>query len=251
MSAARIIWLDPQDPPDAFPDIDDALAEPDGLLAAGGDLGSARLIEAYRRGIFPWFDDGQPILWWAPDPRCVLPPGEFHVARSLKRAVRNSSCEIRFNTAFADVIRACAAPRPSQPGTWITGDMIAAYERLYEEGWAHSVEVWNGADLAGGVYGLAIGRLFFGESMFSAETNGSKFAMLALSRILAANEFALIDCQVASPHLTTLGARMIPRSAFAEILNDACNPTVRFENWPVGPIKVAELQSFLHNSRAI
>lgn len=251
MSANRIAWLDPGDPPDTFPDLADALAEPDGLLAAGGDLGSARLIEAYGRGIFPWYEEGQPILWWSPDPRCVLRPHELHVSRSLRRAVRKSSFEIRCNTAFSDVIQACAELRPSQTGTWITRDMIAAFERLHAEGWAHSIEVWNGDELAGGVYGIAIGGVFFGESMFSRRTNASKFAMLALSRILSDNDFVLLDCQVVSPHLTTLGARMIPRQEFAAILATACQPEQTFENWPDTPIKVAELQAFLHNSRAL
>lgn len=250
MSASRIVWLDPGDPPDAFPDIVNALAEPDGLLAAGGDLSSARLIEAYRRGIFPWFDEGQPILWWSPDPRCAMRPEEFHVSRSLRRALRKSSFEIRFNEAFADVIRACAEPRPSQAGTWITSDMILAYERLHTEGWAHSVEVCDGAELVGGVYGIAIGRMFFGESMFSRRTNASKFGMLALARILSDNGFALLDCQVVSPHLSTLGAHMIPRAEFSAILAEACETPAAFENWPDAPIKVAELQPFLHNSRA-
>lgn len=250
MRANRIVWLDPEDPPNAFPHIDDALVEPEGLLAAGGDLGSARLIEAYRRGIFPWYDDGQPILWWSPDPRCVLRPREFHVSRSLRRALRKSSMEIRFNTVFSDVIRACAEPRPSQTGTWITADMIVAFERLHDEGWAHSIEVWDGGELAGGIYGIAIGRMFFGESMFSRLTNASKFGLLALSRIMSDEGFALLDCQVVSAHLTTLGARMIPRSEFAAILAEACEPPLAFEKWPDAPIKVAELQAFLHNSRA-
>lgn len=250
MRANRIVWLDPGDPPNAFPGIDDALVEPEGLLAAGGDLSSERLIEAYRRGIFPWFDEGQPILWWSPDPRCVLRPGEFHASRSLRRAIRKSSFEIRFNTAFPEVIRACAEPRPAQAGTWITRDMMLAYERLHAEGWAHSVEVWDNAELAGGVYGIAIGKMFFGESMFSRRTNASKFGMLALAHIMSNNDFALLDCQVVSAHLSTLGARMIPRSEFAAVLATACEPPTAFENWPDAPIKVAELRPFLHNSRA-
>ena len=241
MSASRITWLSPSDPPDAFPDIDDALVEPDGLLAAGGDLSPSRLLAAYRRGIFPWYEEGQPILWWSPDPRCVLIPDEFHVSRSLRRAARGSKGELRFNTAFADVIAACAEPRPSQRGTWITRDMIRAYDRLHRDSWAHSVEVWDEGRLTGGVYGLAVGRVFFGESMFSRKTNASKFALLGLCRILATNGFELLDCQVVTRHLTTLGAAMISRAEFNDILERACTPPNAFENWPDDPISVAEL----------
>ncbi len=241
MSASRITWLSPSDPPDAFPDIDDALVEPDGLLAAGGDLSASRLLAAYRRGIFPWYEEGQPILWWSPDPRCVLEPDEIHVSRSLRRAARGSSGELRINTAFADVIAACAAPRPPQRGTWITREMMRSYERLHRDGWAHCVEVWQDAQLVGGIYGLAIGRMFFGESMFSRETNASKFALLALCRILSNHGFELLDCQVVTRHLTSLGASMISRADFKAILKRACTPPTAFENWPDDPISIAEL----------
>lgn len=241
MSANRITWLAPSDPPDGFPDIDDALGEPDGLLAAGGDLSVPRLLVAYSRGIFPWYEEGQPILWWSPDPRCVLKPDEFHASRSLRRAARNSAGELRFNTAFADVIAACAEPRASQRGTWITGEMLQAYERLHRDGWAHSVEVWQDARLTGGIYGLAIGDVFFGESMFSRETNASKFALLALCQILSSSGFELLDCQVVTPHLKTLGASLMPRTAFKAILRRACTPPKAFENWPEAPISINEL----------
>lgn len=241
MSSARIRWLRPDEPADAFPPLDEALAEPDGLLAAGGDLGTARLLYAYRHGIFPWYDSGQPPLWWSPNQRCVLRPGDFHVSRRLRRMLRQSTAEIRFNTAFADVIRQCAAPRPSQRGTWITTDMIAAYERLYAESWAHSIEVWRDGTLVGGLYGLAIGRVFFGESMFSGESNASKIALLTLSRMMDEGQLALVDCQVVSPHLSSLGAILLPRDEFAAALARYCAPPARLENWPNAPIPVSSL----------
>ena len=182
MSNNPITWLNPSDPPEAFPDVEQALNEPDGLLAAGGDLSSERLFAAYRCGIFPWYDEGQPILWWSPNPRCVLRPEDFHVATRLKRQIRASSLSLSYNRAFGEVIRACAGKRDSQQGTWITPQMLAAYERLHDEGWAHSIEVFDGKQLIGGVYGLCIGRIFFGESMFSTQANASKIALLGLTR---------------------------------------------------------------------
>jgi leucyl/phenylalanyl-tRNA--protein transferase len=241
VSNSRIAWLSPGDPIDAFPPLEAAMREPDGLLAAGGDLSMERLLFAYRSGIFPWYDDGQPLLWWSPDPRCVLRPGDLHVSRRLRRTVRQSKARIRFNHDFGQVIRACAAPRASQPGTWITTDMIAAFEQLQQEGWAHSVEVWENGELSGGVYGLAIGRVFFGESMFSRKPNASKMALLALMRYLREGQFELLDCQVISSHLLSLGARLIPRTEFASALERLCDPPHRFENWPSDPIAVSEL----------
>ena len=244
----RIAWISANDPPDAFPDIARAMREPDGLLAAGGDLSSPRLLAAYRLGIFPWFDDGQPILWWSPDPRCVLLPGEFHVSRRLHRELRRSDAEIRFNTRFADVIGKCAEPRPGQFGTWITGDMMDAYMRLHDEGWAHAIEVCRADELIGGLYGLAIGRVFFGESMFSRQSNASKYALCALSRYLQTREFELIDCQVLSHHLTTLGATLMPREQFAGILKVACEPPEPFRDWPDKPLPVTELAAIRGNT---
>lgn len=241
MSNTRIAWLRPGDPVDAFPALNEALKEPDGLLAAGGDLGSERLLHAYRHGIFPWYDDGQPLLWWSPDPRCVLRPGGFHLSRRLRRQVRRSAAEIRFDTAFADVVRRCAAPRASQRGTWITADMIDAYERLHAEAWAHSIEIWREDVLIGGLYGLAIGRVFFGESMFSHEPNASKIALLVLARMMDDRRFALVDCQVVSAHLTSLGATLLPREEYVAILGQHCTPPTRVENWPIAPIPVTEL----------
>lgn len=237
----RIAWISAADPPDAFPAIERAMREPDGLLAAGGDLSSERLITAYRLGIFPWFDQGQPILWWSPDPRCVLVPGDFHVSRRLRRELRRARAEIRFNTCFADVIARCAAPRPGQHGTWITNEMIAAYRSLHADGWAHSIEVWQDDALVGGLYGVSIGRVFFGESMFSRRSNASKYALYALSRYLQTREFALIDCQVLSHHLTTLGATLMPRPRFADILGVACDPPEKFAAWPGRPLPVSEI----------
>ena len=241
MSNSRIVWLSAEDPPDAFPPADAALREPDGLIAAGGDLSSERLLCAYRRGIFPWYDEGQPLLWWSPDRRCVFQPGDFHVSRRLRRSLRQSRAEVRFDTAFGAVIRACAAPRGAEHGTWITPDMIAAYERLHREGWAHSVEVWQDDSLIGGLYGLAIARAFFGESMFSGADGASKIALLALSQMMDTDKLGILDCQLVSSHLLSLGATIIPRDQFGTILDTLCSPVKRFENWPTAPISVPEL----------
>ncbi|MDJ0795042.1 MAG: leucyl/phenylalanyl-tRNA--protein transferase [Woeseiaceae bacterium] len=233
--------MNEDDPPGAFPPVSAALREPDGLLAAGGDLSSARLLEAYRRGIFPWYDEGQPLLWWAPDPRCVFLPGDLHVSRRLRRAVRRSAAEIRFNTAFGEVIRACAEPRSYGPGTWITKDMVEAFEQLHGEGWAHSIEVWQDDRLVGGLYGLAIGGALFGESMYSDAPNASKYCLVFLDQLLADGRLGLIDCQVQSSHLLSLGASTIARTDFVERLDALCEPVLRFETWPDAPIKVLEL----------
>lgn len=243
MSNGRVVWLSPGDPCDAFPPVEAALREPDGLLAAGGDLSSERLLYAYRCGIFPWYEDGQPLLWWSPDPRCILKPGAIHLSRRLSRSLRRSTAEVRFNRSFGNVIRACAGPRRSGQGTWITPDMIMAFEKLHHEGWAHSVEIWQDDSLIGGLYGLAIGRAFFGESMFSNDANASKIALLTLSRMMDSSEFGIVDCQVPSSHLLGLGATLIPRRAFMDILTPLCNPQIRFENWPRDPISVLELLS--------
>jgi leucyl/phenylalanyl-tRNA--protein transferase len=237
----RVAWISPGDPPDAFPDIRRAMAEPNGLLAVGGDLCSPRLLTAYRAGIFPWFSEGQPILWWSPDPRCVLVPGQFHASRSLRRALRRSDACIRFNTCFDTVIQRCAEPRPGQEGTWITREMVEAYSRLHEEGWAHSIEVWRGDRLIGGLYGVAVGRVFFAESMFSGESDASKFALYALSQHLRTRGFPLIDCQVTSEHLARLGATMLPRTVFAQILKRACTPPERFNDWPAEALLASEI----------
>jgi leucyl/phenylalanyl-tRNA--protein transferase len=232
MSQLRIHWLRQDDPPEAFPPVEQALVEPNGLLAAGGDLSPARLLHAYRAGIFPWFEAGQPILWWSPDPRCVLRPDRFHIARSLRRAVCSGHFELTFNQACGDVIEACSMRRAGQSGTWITSDMKLAYRRLHASGWVHSVEVWRRQRLVGGLYGIASGKAFFGESMFSREANGSKIAMMALCQVLNTRAFALLDCQVASPHLLSLGAELIDRAEFTRLLAEINRTPVRSDFWP-------------------
>lgn len=243
MSAGRVVWLTAADAPETFPPVDDALREPDGLLAAGGDLSTARILAAYRQAIFPWYDNGQPLLWWSPDPRCVFRPGDLHVSRRLRRDLLRSRCELRINSAFAEVIEACAGPRRHGQGTWITNDMRAAYVRLHAEGWAHSVEVWEEDELVGGLYGLAIGRVLFGESMFSRQSNASKMALLLVDRLLSSGVLGILDCQVQSSHLLSLGAITIPRAEFVERINALCDPPEPFAGWPMTPLQVAELAS--------
>lgn len=207
-----IPWLEADAP---FPPVRLALREPDGLLAAGADLSPQRLLTAYRHGIFPWFAPGDPILWWSPDPRMVLFPERLRVTRSLAKTLRNAPYEVRFDTAFDQVIAACAAtPRAGQSGTWITAAMQAAYGRLHAMDYAHSVETWRDGRLIGGLYGIAIGRAFFGESMFAHATDASKIALAHLCRFLAARDFGIIDCQMETAHLATLGACPIPRDEF-------------------------------------
>ncbi len=216
-----IPFLRPGDPPDAFPPLEQALEEPDGLLCAGGDLSPARLLEAYRRGIFPWYSEGQPILWWSPDPRAVLFPGEFRISRSLAKTRRNRGYETRVNHAFADVVARCADVDLRPEGTWISPDMQSAYLELRRLGHAHSVEAWRAGQLVGGLYGVALGRVFFGESMFSLERDASKVALARLVEESVARGVELIDCQMTSPHLESLGARCIPRARFRELLSAA------------------------------
>lgn len=201
-----------------FPPLDKALREPNGLLAAGGDLSPARLVAAYRHGCFPWYAQGQPLLWWSPDPRTVLFPDEFHLSRSLAKLIRQQRFSVTFDHDFAAVIQACAEPRDYADGTWITESMQHAYLQLHRQGIAHSVEVWEGEQLVGGLYGLAMGRLFFGESMFSRRDNASKVGFATLVDKLRHWGFALIDCQMHTQHLHSFGARPIPRSEFASYL---------------------------------
>lgn len=241
MTNNRITWIGPDDPPNCFPPVDTALREPDGLLAAGGDLAPERLLWAYRHGIFPWYDEGQPLLWWSPNPRCLFARGDFHASRRLLRWMRSSSIEVRTNSAFGEVIRACAGPRRYEQGTWITPDMIAAYETLHDQGWAHSIEIWDGDELCGGLYGLIIGKAFFGESMYSARENASKVALMFLDSLLDSGDFELIDCQVISQHLMSLGARILPRNEFVTALESACASLRRYENWPSAPITARQL----------
>ena len=205
----------PPEPDAPFPPADRALRQPDGLLAIGGDLSPPRLLNAYRHGIFPWYSQGQPILWWSPDPRTMFAADGVRLGSKFRRGLRRSTWEIRADTAFAEVIRACAeTPRPGQRGTWITREMRAAYERMHELGHAHSFEVFEGERLVGGIYGVAIGRMFFGESMFSAESGGSKVALAALAAHLGSWGFPLIDAQVENDHLLSLGAELWPRPRF-------------------------------------
>ena len=211
-------WIDPDNPDIYFPDVEHALQEPDGLLAVGGDLQPERLLYAYRNGIFPWYGPDQPILWWSPDPRLVLYPEQLHVSRSLAKTLRQQRFSVTFDQAFEQVIQACAAPRPGQAGTWITPEMQAAYVDMHRLGHAHSVECWQQDRLVGGLYGLAMGRVFFGESMFSHMTDASKVGFVTLVRQLESWDYRLIDCQVYTGHLERLGARMIPRREFTRLL---------------------------------
>ena len=230
-----IPWLDPHRPDQPFPPLEMALDDPDGLLAAGGDLSPERLVRAYRSGVFPWFERGQPILWWSPDPRAVLTPQTVKVSRSLRKRLKREEYRISFDSAFRGVMRACAEPRPGQRGTWITDDMVEAYCRLHEAGIAHSVECWHGESLAGGLYGVAIGRVFFGESMFSRRVDASKVALVGLAQQLDEWGYRLIDCQVSSPHLTSLGAVEIPREKFVGRLDEWCESGGRSGSWKSEP----------------
>ncbi len=210
--------LAPDDPSVAFPDVREALAEPDGLLAIGGDLSVARLVNAYRHGIFPWFSAGDPILWWSPDPRTVLHPRRLRVSRSLRKLLRRRRLGVTMDRDFPAVIKACAAPRADGGGTWLVPEMISAYRALQVHGIAHSVEVWQRDSLVGGLYGVAIGGIFFGESMFSRTDNASKVALVHLCNFLCEHGFALIDCQVLTGHLVRMGAEQIPRERFVELV---------------------------------
>jgi leucyl/phenylalanyl-tRNA--protein transferase len=208
-----IPFLGPTDP---FPPVEEALDEPDGLLAAGGSLSTRRLVDAYRRGIFPWFNEGDPILWWSPDPRAVLRPERIHVSHSLKKRLKKEAFLITIDRAFPRVLDGCAAPRMGDSGTWLSGPMRRAYRTLHASGLAHSIEVWMDGELSGGIYGVAIGRMFFGESMFARRTDASKIAMVRFAAQLARWGFPLIDCQLETGHLASLGAETMPRARFVE-----------------------------------
>ena len=226
-----ITWLSPQDAPDHFPPVERALDDPAGLLAAGGDLSAQRLLAAYQRGIFPWYSAGQPVLWWSPDPRAVLLPREFRLTRSLAKTLRNRGFELRVNGDFQGVIEGCAAPRPHSPGTWLIPEMRAAYLDLHRLGFAHSVEAWLEGGLAGGLYGIRLGGVFFGESMFTRVRDASKAAMAHLVQLCLAEGIALIDCQLHSRHLASLGSRQIPRRQFQALLRQHVSPVPG----PLGP----------------
>jgi leucyl/phenylalanyl-tRNA--protein transferase len=215
-------WLNPESPDVTFPDVELALKEPDGLLAIGGDLSLSRLLTAYVNGIFPWNGPGQPILWWSPDPRLVLPPADLRISRSLRKTLKKHVFRVTLDEAFEAVIGHCAGPRAHTSGTWITPEMTAAYLELHRQGYAHSVECWQEDRLAGGLYGVSIGRIFFGESMFAHISDASKVAMAYLAWQLRRWDFPLIDCQVYTPHLESLGAVLLSRKEFTGILRVAC-----------------------------
>lgn len=229
-----IPWLSSGPDDTDFPPTRSALAEPNGLLAVGGQLSPPRLLAAYRHGIFPWYESDQPILWWTPDPRAVLFLRELKISRSLRKSVRNAGYLVSLDRDFSSVVGRCAAPR-REAGTWITSQMARAYERMHKLGHAHSVEVWHDDRLAGGLYGLAIGRVFFGESMFSLRRDASKVALAHLVARLLESGFELIDCQLPTPHLASLGARLIPRAEFEALLNRLCEQEPASIPWPQLP----------------
>jgi leucyl/phenylalanyl-tRNA---protein transferase len=210
--------LGEQADPNWFPPLEQALREPPGLLAAGGDLSPTRLLAAYERGVFPWYSAQQPILWWSPDPRMVLFPNEFKCSRSLRKTLRNGPYTTRLDHAFSATIRACAAPRRTGPDTWLNSQMIASYEQLHALGFGHSIETYDAGRLVGGLYGLQLGQVFFGESMFSTGRDASKVALARLVEECRARDIRVIDCQVASGHLASLGAREVSRSEFVQLL---------------------------------
>lgn len=223
-------WIEDGDT--EFPPTRSALVEPNGLLAVGGDLCPQQLIAAYRRGIFPWFDDTQPVLWWSPDPRLVLFPDQLHISKSMRKLLQKKAFSVTTDTAFSAVMQACAQPRKDQDGTWISDQMIAAYQSLHESGYAHSVEVWLQGELVGGLYGVHIGRVFFGESMFSRVSNASKYGFINLITSLQKQGVKLIDCQVHTSHLASLGAQEIPRTMFEQLLTKYISPADNSVNWP-------------------
>lgn len=230
-TSSNFYWVRDNKIASEFPSINSALKDPDGLLAIGGDLSPERLIHAYRRGIFPWYSQGQPLLWWSPDPRWVLDPEQIKISRSLKKSLKKKKFIITFNMAFEKVIQECAVPRKDMSGTWITREMQTSYLTLFKKGYAHSVECWHDDILVGGLYGIIIGKIFFGESMFSRKPDASKVALVHLSNQLSEWGFPLIDCQVHSSHLESLGAIPIPRNTFASLLNKYCNIKNR-HSWP-------------------
>lgn len=236
----RLAWIEPGHP---LPDPRQALADPNGLLAAGRDISAERLLEAYRKGIFPWYAEGQPVLWWSPDPRMVLAPHRFKASRSLVRTVRSltrsGAWTLRLNSQFEAVIRACAAPRRDGPGTWISEEIIRAYTDLHRRGHAHSVEVWNDSGaLIGGLYGVSIGRMFYGESMFARATDASKLALFALARLLQRLDFPMIDCQQSTRHLASLGAQEVSRAEFLRAIADLAGQTA--PDWSALSIEIPQ-----------
>ena len=212
-----IPFLAPDDDVTPFPAIRTALNEPNGLLMAGGNLNEKRLLAAYRAGIFPWFEAGEPILWWSPDPRCIIWPDDIKVSRSLRKTIRNGHLQVTENYDYREIMRRCGAPRKGSTGTWITDEMVAAYCHLNTQGIARSLEVWLGHQLVGGLYGIQMGRVFVGESMFSTETDASKVALVHLAQ---SGKYKLIDCQLETPHLSSMGATTITREHYLQLLNE-------------------------------
>ena len=233
----HIYWVAENVIANDFPPVSSALRDPDGLLAIGGDLGPERLIDAYQKGIFPWYSEGQPILWWSPNPRCVLEPGDINISRSLCKTNRKGHFNITFNKAFKQVILACSKPRQENEGTWITQDMHKAYVELHKLGHAVSVECWCNKELVGGLYGITIGKVFFGESMFSYQTDASKVALVYLVNYLNSKNFRLIDCQVHSTHLQNLGAIPMPRDMFINLLDHYCHQSVTHD-WLIPEMQI-------------
>jgi leucyl/phenylalanyl-tRNA---protein transferase len=223
-----LAWLEKDDP---FPPVERALKNPSGLLCAGADLSLPRLLDGYSRGIFPWYSRGEPILWWSPDPRMVLECDALKVPRSLAKSVRNKGFEVRIDSSFAAVLKQCAGPRKGETGTWLSREMQAAYLALHRAGYAHSFETWRGDELVGGLYGMALGRMFYGESMFSHATDASKVALVRLVEFLKSRGFPLIDCQVHTPLLASLGARQVPRRAFLRTLGTLVNYPEPLGKW--------------------
>ena len=227
-----ITWLAPTDPPDHFPPPERALDDPAGLLAAGGDLSTERLLAAYRRGIFPWYSAGQPVLWWSPDPRAVLMPAEFRLSRSLAKTLRNRGFVDRIDQDFQAVLDGCAAPRAQSPGTWLLPEMRAAYLELHLRGFAHSFETWLDERLVGGLYGIRLGNVFFGESMFSRERDASKAALARLVEYCHSQGIVVIDCQLPSRHLQSMGSRLISRAQFQGLLREHIAMGTVFVQYP-------------------
>lgn len=230
--ALRLWQIGENDAPNEFPPTDHALQHPNGLLAVGGDLSPDRLIHAYSRGIFPWYSEDEPILWWSPDPRTVFIPGQVHVARRLARRMRSEDYAVTLDRAFADVVTACSAPREKQIGTWLLPEMQSAYKALHARGFAHSIEVWQQGQLVGGLYGVALGHVFFGESMFSRASDMSKIALVTLSQLLRDWGYLMLDGQVASPHLERMGAVQLDRGDFEALLRRAIPTTPIPGPWP-------------------
>ena len=228
-----ITWLDTSDTDASFPNVENALSEPEGLLAAGGDLSQARLLTAYRSGIFPWYEDGQPILWWSPNPRGILFTKNFKISASLRRTLRKHNWTVTFDGDFRKTVMACAAPRTYARGTWITNEMLEAYSKLHQAGYAHSIELWDLQErLIGGIYGVLIGKMFYGESMFSFESNASKVALAYLATHMNYWDMPLLDCQLPSKHLASLGAESISRKKYIKIMTSLCHQEITLD-WEI------------------